>query len=82
VTTYDTEHQLRVVITQEVRAFVASGGKLKDLAVRSGLTATTISRLAYMETKYPRFHTIIALGKPLGYRLVIQKTPVLVSQRA
>ena len=49
---------LRVYIHGQVRDYITSGGKLKGLALRAGVTTATLSRLAYYESVHPRASTI------------------------
>lgn len=70
---YDAEFAIRQTITKEVREYVQNGGKIKWLASKAGLYTKTVSNIAYMVTKQPRFHTIVAIGEALGYEVTMQK---------
>lgn len=52
---------LRAFINGLVRDYVRAGGKINRLALKSGLGANTIHRLAYYETTRPAGHTIFAV---------------------
>ena len=58
---YDLEHTLRAIIARKCRQYMQDGHKMNALATKSGLSPTTVSRLVYGETKWPRFHTVAAL---------------------
>ena len=67
------EAELRQIISDEVRRYVQSGGKIAGLAAKTGLGAGTISKLAYNETKYPRMHTVLQLLVAFGYTITAHK---------
>jgi hypothetical protein len=49
---------LRVFIHGQVRDYIMRGGKLGSLALKAGVGAQTLSRLAYYESIHPRASTI------------------------
>ena len=74
VKTYDLESQMRQLVFQRTREHLAAGKRMHALAVKAGVCDATLRKLAYGETKYPRFHTVIAVCDALGVRLVIEST--------
>ena len=71
---YDIESRMRQIVFQRTRSWLADGRRLSYLANQAGVTTNTVSRLAYGETKFPRFHTVIAVCDALGVKLVIEDT--------
>jgi DNA-binding Xre family transcriptional regulator len=69
---YDIEVLLRRYVFHGTRQWLASGKTLKTLAAKAGVATTTVSKLAYGETKYPRFHTVVAICDALGYKLEVR----------
>lgn len=64
-----TGDDLRGIISTEVRHYVQGGGKINRLAVLTGLAQSTISKLAYGETKHPRMHTVLVMLMHFGYEI-------------
>lgn len=63
------EAQARRVVFAEVRRLTSNGVKMKDIAHKAGVRPQTVSRLAYGETKYPRFSTVLGVLIAIGYDL-------------
>jgi DNA-binding phage protein len=61
----DYSKLVRAFINRLVREYVRDGGKIKTLALKSGVGAQTISRLAYYETTRPTWHTVMAVLKAM-----------------
>lgn len=74
---YDVENQMRQLVFQRTRAYLAAGRRMHALAVKAGVADTTLRKLAYGETKYPRFHTVIAVCDALGVTLTIAEKPMM-----
>lgn len=68
---YDLEVKLRQIVFRRTREFLSSGQKLSTLARNSGVAPATLSKLAYGETKHPRFHTIVGVCQALGVQLEV-----------
>jgi hypothetical protein len=75
VKSYDLEFKLRSEIARRVRDYVSKGGKINQLAVRTGLSGQTISNLVYGDTQYPRLHTAVALLVELGIDFAVIYDP-------
>jgi len=45
---------------------------LRFIAQRTGLCTTTVSKMMYRETRYPRVGTVMALLQYFGYKVYIQ----------
>lgn len=71
---YDIESRMRQLVFQKTREHLANRGRLSAIATQAGLTTKTVSKLAYGETRFPRFHTVIAVCDAFGIRLVIEDT--------
>jgi len=61
----------------ELYAFLAREMAMKKVkyskfAEKAELCASTVSKMAHGETQYPRFATVFALLKVLGYELVVK----------
>jgi len=67
------EDKLRKIVSDEVRRYVQSGGKLKQLATKTDIGAGTISKLAYGETRFPRMHTVFKVLDAFGYTISAHK---------
>lgn len=63
------ESKLRDLITAEARTYTQAGGKIKAIAAKTELAQSTISKLIYGETKWPRLHTVLVLLEFFGYEL-------------
>lgn len=50
----------------------------KSIAEATGLSPRTISKLNYGETKFPRWHTVIALLQHFGYGVYARKSNIRV----
>jgi transcriptional regulator with XRE-family HTH domain len=74
VKTYDLEFTIRQLISDGTRQYVAEGGKINQLSTKTGLAVSTISKIAYMETQYPRLHTAIALLAALNLTESLART--------
>lgn len=61
--------ELRDLITAKVKEYVMSGGKMKVLSVKAGISPNTVSRLAYGETSRPHLRTVVYVLFALGYGL-------------
>jgi DNA-binding phage protein len=70
---HDPDANWREVLQDEVRAFMRDGGRVGQLASAVNMSPTTVSRLAYGDTRFPRMHTVIMLLHHFGYRLTVQK---------
>ena len=65
------EIRARAIINARVREYVAGGGKINTLALKTGLAPGTVSRLAYYETTRPQMHTIVVICRVLRIPLKI-----------
>lgn len=68
---YDIESQLRQLVFQRTREYLAGRGNMTRLAAKAGVANSTLTKLAYGETRYPRFHTIVAVCDALGIKIAI-----------
>lgn len=71
---YDIENQMRQIVFQRTREYLAGRGRMHALAVKAGVGDTTLRKLAYGETKHPRFHTVVAVCAALGVELRLVST--------
>lgn len=70
---YDVEFEMRRLVTKQTRRYVQHGGRINQIATRAGVASTTVSKLAYGETKYPRFHTVVAVLDALGFSIKVEQ---------
>ena len=68
----DQEDMMRL-LSKEIKE---SSSNLRDIAKGSLLCQSTVSRLYYHETRFPRYLTIIKLLNFFGYNLIAQKYQV------
>lgn len=73
---YDFELMARGIITEEVRGYVQGRGRISSLARKATVAPSTVSKVAYGETKRPRMHTIVGLLDALGYDVELKKREV------
>lgn len=55
------------------RELIATKRKFNDLALRAGCCASTVSKIAYGDTKSPRHSTVLMLLAVLGFNLVARR---------
>lgn len=63
----------RALIQKEMMLYIKNGGTFKKASARTGLCATTISKLTSGETEFPRMDTMYRVLTFLGYKLLAVK---------
>lgn len=61
------------LIEDEMRRYLRTGGKMGEVARKTGLNPMTVRRLAYGETRLPRLGTVLALLTFFGYEVTVQR---------
>jgi len=69
---YDSEFTLRTKVTQEAKKYIMDGGRMRHIAMQSGISQGTVSKLVYGETKHPRMHTVVSVLEALGWTLELR----------
>lgn len=63
----------RDLISRELQSQVTNKTTMKNISARTGLCVSTISKLVYGTTQFPRMDTIVRILTYLGYRLYAEK---------
>lgn len=71
---YDVENKMRELVHQKARAYLVARGDMTRMAAKAGVSADTFRKLAYGETKHPRFHTVVAVLYAFGCELTVKET--------
>lgn len=66
-----THDNMLAGLSAELKLYLGRGGKFKDLSKQCGNTPRqqTISRIAYGETRFPRWQTVVILFIALGFNI-------------
>lgn len=60
------------LLSVELWQITRSDKKIKHIVAATGLCHSTIRRIMYKETRYPRFTTIVTLFNYFGYQLAVR----------
>jgi transcriptional regulator with XRE-family HTH domain len=75
------EIRCREAIAFEMESFRKTKGSISHIARRADLSGSTVSKLVYGETKWPRFSTIYKLLKVFNYDLALIRDGIIVEEK-
>jgi DNA-binding phage protein len=59
------------IVASTLQKMVDDGVSVKNISIQTGLSPSTLYKFMRQDTRYPRFHTVMAVLEYLGFQITV-----------